>query len=114
MAGIYDDAISPSGARFGSCAIVTTQSDGILKKIHAIAPVIVKNKNFDLWLGAKDIGTEEFRDILAPVRGSWLKMYPVSLKVNKTDYDEPSCIAPIRNVDIDRRPLTQRSLLLSN
>ena len=53
LAGIYDSWKSPSGELIESVSIITTQSAGLLAKIHNRQPVIIEKNQRELWLDKK-------------------------------------------------------------
>ncbi len=113
FAGIYDEWKAPSGEIAGSCAIITAESNDLLKTIHDRMPVIVKRKDYAPWLETKNINSEDFRSILAPYKGEGLRISPVSSRVNKPEYDAPDCIEPLKVTDSNSDPSLQTSLYLT-
>ena len=75
-----------------SCAIVTTQANGVVKPYHNRMPVILAEWDYDLWIS----GNTALNDALAllrPYDGNDLAVYAVSKAVNSVKNDTPDCIA---------------------
>ena len=75
-----------------SCAIVTTEANGIMSRIHDRMPVILRAKDPERWLNA-DAGQEELLSLLPPCPDEMLEAYPVSSRVNYSKNNGPNCIA---------------------
>ena len=49
MAGIWSDWMSPDGSELDTMAILTTEANAALKKLHHRMPVMIQESDFDLW-----------------------------------------------------------------
>ncbi len=50
LAGVYDFREAEDGRKIGTCAIITTVANDLLKGLHDRMPVIIKKKDAELWL----------------------------------------------------------------
>jgi putative SOS response-associated peptidase YedK len=50
FAGLWDLWHAPDGSELYSCAIITTQPNSLMEKIHNRMPVIVSPENYSAWL----------------------------------------------------------------
>ena len=80
------------GRAIESCTIITTGANTFMSTIHDRMPVVIDEENFDRWLNADAAGV---KSLLVPWGDDGMRMYPVTPKVNKAGYDEPSCVEPI-------------------
>jgi putative SOS response-associated peptidase YedK len=81
------------GADLHSCAILTTGPNELMSPIHSRMPVILDERQFDLWLDP-DAPAER---LLEPCRPrAWPQMHaiPVSARVGQVTNNEPSLIEP--------------------
>jgi len=91
FAGIWEIWTNPGGVKIESCAIVTTESNTIISKIHTRMPVIIDPENYDLWLHP-DTEQEQLLSLLKPYPSDKIQTYPVSSFVNSPKNDTPQCI----------------------
>ena len=78
MAGIWEDW-ELNGDKITSCAIVTTNANCTMAKIHHRIPVILDSKDWSLWLGELGKGAAK---LMKPVSDVSLNLVQVSKKVN--------------------------------
>ena len=75
-----------------SCAIVTTEANGVVRPYHNRMPVILAERDYDMWISADAV----LIDTLALLRsydGNDLAVHTVSKMVNSVKNDTPECIA---------------------
>jgi len=72
-----------------SCAVLTTEPNGVLASIHDRMPVIVAPEDYARWLGGDE-------GLLRPAADDSIAAYPVSDAVNRAAVDSPELIAPER------------------
>lgn len=65
MAGIWESWRSPDGRDNVSCAIITTQANDMVAKIHDRMPVIIPRHGYGQWTGSLNNGYH-FREYLLP------------------------------------------------
>jgi putative SOS response-associated peptidase YedK len=113
FAGIYGEWKSPSGDVTRSCAIITTQSNALIKSVHDRMPVVVPTKDYGLWLESADTASEDFRNLLRPLSDDNFRITQVGMKVNRPDYDKPDCIEALKTDDSEANQSVQGSLYLT-
>lgn len=74
-----------------SCAIITTTPNALLESIHDRMPAILRDGDQDSWLRSK-ARPGELKALLAPLPGSEMKSFPVSLEVNSPHIDDPRLV----------------------
>ncbi len=87
IAGIWSRWDTPDKS-IESCALITTEPNRYLSRIHDRMPVIIKPADYDQWL---DKGGEE---MLKPWEGD-IEAYPVSTRVNSPKNQGPDLIQPL-------------------
>ncbi len=98
FAGIYDEWKAPSRNNVRTCAIITTESNDDLKTIHDRMPVIIKRKDYALWLESENIDCKEFRGMFRSDNTPDLEILPVGSRVNKPGYDASDCMEPLGEI----------------
>lgn len=97
LAGVWDRWTNKEdGEVLESCSIVTTAAHGDIVRLHDRMPLVLAEKDRDLWLGSAD----DARAVIAhakatqEARAHELVLTPVSKRVNDVRNDDPSCLAP--------------------
>lgn len=90
MAGIWEPPLREGGAP--TFAILTTESNTMMSKIHDRMPIILEKKDEDVWLTAHGDGELPFNPQYPSEK---MEMYPVTTKVNKVAFNEPEALEPI-------------------
>lgn len=80
-----------------SCAIVTTDANEMLARIHERMPVILDEKARERWMDPRLKTREALTELLRPFPSERLVAYPVSRAVNRTDAEGPECIEPLED-----------------
>jgi putative SOS response-associated peptidase YedK len=95
IAGLWEHWQSPDGSEIESVTLLTTEPNDLLTKIHNRMPVILAEKDYDLWLdpGAQHPG--EVQPLMRPFPGDKMTFYPVSTHVNNPRNEDPGCIVPL-------------------
>ena len=91
FAGIWQDW-ERGDDRFTTCAIVTTEAQGSLTRIHHRVPVVVGPDDWGLWLGEEGKGAA--RLMTSPEEGA-LEFFRVDPKVNSNRASGPDLIEPL-------------------
>jgi putative SOS response-associated peptidase YedK len=74
-----------------SCSIITTGANAFTRAVHNRMPALLQRKDFEPWL-SRAAG----RGVLKPAEQGYLRMWPVSKRVNQTGGgDDPALIAEI-------------------
>lgn len=89
MAAVWDTWMQAGGSELDSCAIVTTEANETLNPVHHRMPVILDEKDWDLWLdpGATE---KELLALLRPAPDDLMEAIPVSTRINRVANDDPS------------------------
>jgi len=94
FAGLWDLWHAPDGSQLFSCAIITTEPNPLMEKIHNRMPVILSPENFDTWLNPEPGNPVHLSKLLTPYPAELMTAYPVSKAVNNPAFDSPDCIRP--------------------
>ena len=78
-----------------SCAIIVTDANELVRKIHDRMPVIIAPEDYDRWLDPELIDPTEIEKMLAPFPAEEMRAYPVSMRVNDANNEGPDLIEPI-------------------
>jgi putative SOS response-associated peptidase YedK len=93
VAGLWDEwRDRQAGETIRSCAMIVTEANQFVAKLHDRMPVILEPEQFELWLsGAAGL------DILKPAANDVLQCWPVSQRVNSSHArdDDVSLIEPV-------------------
>lgn len=95
FAGLWDIWHAPDGSELYSCAIITTQPNQLMEKIHNRMPVILHPENIDTWLSPEPGNLTLLSTFLTPYPADLMTAHPVSRAVNNPAFDSPECIQPI-------------------
>lgn len=66
LAGLWDRWRGPAGEEIESCTILTTVPNELLGSYHDRMPVILGEKDYDLWLDRQIVNPERFTPLLRP------------------------------------------------
>lgn len=95
MAGIYNEVNDKkTGKKHLEFAILTTEPNTLVAKIHNRMPAILRKNDEERWLDE----SVPFRDaiaVLKPFPASKMKAYPVSYAVNNPANESPDVIVPL-------------------
>lgn len=78
-----------------SCAIITTEANGFVRKVHDRMPLILPEHAYSQWLDYSLREPATLRPLLKPYDASQLQAYPVSTRVNSPRIDDAACIDPL-------------------
>lgn len=94
MAGVWEYWQSPAGVIVETCAIITTEANTIVGKIHDRMPMIIPETAYGLWLDKVRDG-HHFREYFQPYDPFKMTAYPVSGMVNYVKNEGEGCIRKI-------------------
>ena len=77
-----------------SGAILTTDANALMARIHDRMPVIIAPESYDAWLDPRT-PAPALRDLMQPCPSEWLEAFPVSLRVNNPKADDARVLEPI-------------------
>jgi putative SOS response-associated peptidase YedK len=98
FAGLWETWTGPNGEETESAAIVTTQANRTLARLHERMPVIVPPEEFDFWLDAANVDSLMATALITPADEGLLEAYEVSPAVNHTANDTPVLLEPVSAV----------------
>jgi putative SOS response-associated peptidase YedK len=79
-----------------SCAILTTDANGLMQPIHERMPVILPPDRYGLWLDLRCQDTDKLAKLLRPYPSKDMLAYRVCPLVNNPRNDVPQCVEAIR------------------
>ena len=92
IAGLWENWKEPaSGAWQRTFAIITVPPNQLLAQIHDRMPAILEKADYDRWLGEES----DPHDLLRPFPSDLMRMWPISIRVNKPENDDPSILEPV-------------------
>ncbi len=90
LASIWENWKKPeTGEWVRTFAIITTNSNELVRAIHDRMPVIIPPESYDRWLSTLD---PDPRDLLVPYPAGPMTMWPISTRVNKPENDDVSIL----------------------
>ncbi len=95
MAGIWNTYTKEDGSKIHTVAIITTEANQMMSKIHDRMPVILTKKGESLWLDPMIKNQKDLENILKPYQSNKMKMYKVSKKVNQASYNFEDAIIEV-------------------
>ena len=99
LAGLWEIWSAPDGSIIKSFAIITTEPNKLIKKIHNRMPVILPPDKWEQWLIEGDVPSQSLKPLLQPYPSEEMIVHPVSTFVNSPKNDSPECIRPIPETD---------------
>ena len=78
-----------------SCTILTTNANDLMRPLHDRMPVILRSKDYDLWLDSAEQDPKKLTPLLVPYQGEDLTAYPISTRANSPRNQGPQCIEPM-------------------
>ena len=94
LAGLFDIWTSPEGDQLRSATIIVTTANDSTREIHDRMPVILQPEDWATWLSV-ETPKKELLGLLESAPEGALDVHPVSVLVNNTKNDDPSCIQAI-------------------
>lgn len=114
FAGIWEHWQSPEGSELESCAIITTSANATLAPLHHRMPVILAQRDWDIWMDTSERHTKEAQALIVPSADDLLDAVPVSTRVNAVANDDAGVQAPPDEEDTgkaeSKKPNPQMSL----
>lgn len=94
FAGLWENWYAPDGSQLLSCAIITTQPNTLMAKIHNRMPVILPQSAYHTWLNPDETAPENLQPLLVPYPAEEMQAFPISTLVNNPANDVPEIIVP--------------------
>ena len=95
FAGIYDRWKDSDGNELLSFAIITTDANSLMKRIHNRMPVMLEREDEETWLKEGVLDDEELAEILTPYPSGEMETYLVSKAVNNPRNESEELIRPV-------------------
>jgi putative SOS response-associated peptidase YedK len=94
-AGIWEQWEGPDGRCIGSCTILTTQPNDLLRPIHHRLGDRVRAEDYSMWLDPTMKTLASLEPLLRPYPAKTMTAYAVSTRVNSPARDDPGCVERI-------------------
>ncbi|OXM88112.1 SOS response-associated peptidase [Paenibacillus rigui] len=95
MAALYDTWGMADGTKLHTCAILTTEPNEVVAKVHTRMPVILRHEDESVWLNRSMTSAEELLPLCKPYAAKEMISYEVDPVVGNVRNDGPECIAPL-------------------
>jgi len=92
FAGLWERWLGPDGP-VESCAILTTEANGLVRPVHDRMPVILPRQHWAAWLDPTQQEAGELVPLLLPYPADAMRAYPVGQSVGNPRNDGPECLA---------------------
>ena len=93
LGGLWENWKEPtSGEWIRTFAIITTDANELVAQIHNRMPLILAPRDYTRWLSEEP----DPRDLMQPCPAEQMRMWPISIRVNKPENDDPSILEPIK------------------
>jgi putative SOS response-associated peptidase YedK len=92
FAGLWEPPHPADPESPGTCTIVTTDANVLLRPVHDRMPVIIPPEGYGAWL---DVGNRRAADLLRPSADAGLTIVRVGPVVNRATNDTPECLIPV-------------------
>lgn len=96
FAGLTERWNGPDGPVY-SCAIITTGSNELMRRIHDRMPVILDPADHAAWLDPGNHATGKLQELLNPYPAEAMAAHAVSIRVNMPKHDGPELIESIES-----------------
>jgi putative SOS response-associated peptidase YedK len=95
FAGIWEENIDEDGQPLRTFAIITTESNALVRRAHDRMPVLLPREAEQRWL-ERNVALEQLYPLLAPYPAWLMRMCEISPRVNRTTEDSPELITPVQ------------------
>lgn len=95
FAGLWDEWHAPDGSLVKSCAIITTEPNGLMATLHNRMPVILPQSAREQWLDPAPQKPEFLQGLLTQYPADEMTAYPVSTLVNSPANDRAELVAAV-------------------
>jgi putative SOS response-associated peptidase YedK len=95
IAGIWENwKQAASGEWVRTFAILTTNANDLVADIHDRMPAILSPSGYTRWLSEEP----DPRDLLRPFPSEAMRIWPISMRVNKPENDDASILQPVEHL----------------
>jgi putative SOS response-associated peptidase YedK len=95
FAGLWDRWQPASDEPIETCAIVTTEPNDVVGRVHNRMPAILSPEAYGLWLDPTFQDVEGMQAVLRPFPAEEMVAFPVGTQVNSPVHDSPDLIVPL-------------------
>ena len=96
FAGLWEQWRASDRTTLGSCSIITTQSNRLMRGIHDRMPVILAKEKWSSWLNPAQDNLAGLAKLLVPCPNTLLEKTAVGDFVNGLRNDSPECIRSVQ------------------
>ena len=94
-AGSWESWDDPTGNPLESCVLLTQPAHGRVAELHHRMPVVVPDDVLERWLDPAAPDPEALLETVARDAGPAFLLDPVTHRINRPSFDEPSCLEPV-------------------
>ena len=98
IAGLWSTYVKKDGSKLYSCAIVTTEANELMSKIHNRMPVILSKMDEKVWLDPVITDKVCLDAVLNSFPADGMEAFEVSRIVNNVKNESIECIIPIKKL----------------
>jgi putative SOS response-associated peptidase YedK len=95
IAGLYETWLGVGGEVIETAALLTTEANAVVERVHKRMPVILAPSDYEHWLDSKNRDSDSVAPLMAPCPVDWIEAIPVSERVNNPRFDDPGCIEAV-------------------
>jgi putative SOS response-associated peptidase YedK len=95
FAGLWESWRGEDGEALESCAILTTEANGVVGPVHGRMPVILGPADYGRWLDPRAQEPGQLRPLLRPYPAEEMAACPVGPWVNDPRHEGPRCLEPL-------------------
>ena len=94
LGGIWENWKDPVAREWvRTFAIITTDANSLVAEIHDRMPLILAPHDYGRWLSVEP----DARDLMRPYPAEPMRMWPISIRVNRPENDDPGIVEPIKS-----------------
>lgn len=94
IAGLHERWRAGEDRWLSTCALLTTDANATVARVHGRMPVILAPADWALWLDPACQDPEALAALLVAVPEGVLEAQRVGLRVNRVEHDDQACLAP--------------------
>jgi putative SOS response-associated peptidase YedK len=98
FAGLWEPWAPPDTGVVGSCTVLTTTPNDLVREVHDRMPVMLLPETFSAWLDPTVTEADDLAPLLAPLPADRMSVREVGRAVNDVRCDGPECLEPPREL----------------